>query len=196
MDGINNTLFGESNSGFWTEVILPLALPNVYTYEIPNHLVGQSQIGCRVEVVFGKNKKYSGIIKSILNQKPPYTTKPVLNVLDDQPIIYRQQLKLWNWISEYYMSTEGEVMAAALPANFKLNSEAILVFNEDFGEDFSSLNDEEFIVAEALLIKKQLQLLEVQLLLDASHVYPIIKKLIEKEVTTASGIVLSRADPV
>jgi primosomal protein N' (replication factor Y) len=182
MDGINNTLFGESNSGFWTEVILPLALPNVYTYEIPNHLVGQSQIGCRVEVVFGKNKKYSGIIKSILNQKPPYTTKPVLNVLDDQPIIYRQQLKLWNWISEYYMSTEGEVMAAALPANFKLNSEAILVFNEDFGEDFSSLNDEEFIVAEALLIKKQLQLLEVQLLLDASHVYPIIKKLIEKEV--------------
>jgi primosomal protein N' (replication factor Y) len=182
MDGINNTLFGESNSGFWAEVILPLALPNVYTYEIPNHLVAQSQIGCRVEVVFGKNKKYSGIIKSILNQKPPYATKPILNVLDDQPIIYPQQLKLWNWISEYYMSTEGEVMAAALPANFKLNSEAILVFNEDFGEDFSSLNDEEFIVAEALLIKKQLQLLEVQMLLDASHVYPIIKKLIEKEV--------------
>ena len=182
MDGINNTLFGESNSGFWAEVILPLALPNVYTYEIPKHLVAQSQIGCRVEVVFGKNKKYSGIIKSVLNQKPPYATKPILNVLDDQPIIYPQQLKLWNWISEYYMSTEGEVMAAALPANFKLNSEAILVFNEDFGEDFSSLNDEEFIVAEALLIKKQLQLLEVQLLLDASHVYPIIKKLIEKEV--------------
>jgi len=182
MDGTNNTLFGESNSGFWAEVILPLALPNVYTYEIPKHLVAQSQIGCRVEVVFGKNKKYSGIIKSVLNQKPPYATKPILNVLDDQPIIYAQQLKLWNWISEYYMSTEGEVMAAALPANFKLNSEAILVFNEDFGEDFSSLNDEEFIVAEALLIKKQLQLLEVQLLLDASHVYPIIKKLIEKEV--------------
>lgn len=182
MDGTNNTLFGESNSGFWAEVILPLALPNVYTYEIPKHLVAQSQIGCRVEVVFGKNKKYSGIIKSVLNQKPPYATKPILNVLDDQPIIYPQQLKLWNWISEYYMSTEGEVMAAALPANFKLNSEAILVFNEDFGEDFSSLNDEEFIVAEALLIKKQLQLLEVQLLLDASHVYPIIKKLIEKEV--------------
>lgn len=182
MDGTNNTLFGESNSGFWAEVILPLALPNVYTYEIPKHLVAQSQIGCRVEVVFGKNKKYSGIIKSVHNQKPPYATKPILNVLDDQPIIYAQQLKLWNWISEYYMSTEGEVMAAALPANFKLNSEAILVFNEDFGEDFSSLNDEEFIVAEALLIKKQLQLLEVQLLLDASHVYPIIKKLIEKEV--------------
>ncbi len=182
MDGTNNTLFGESNSGFWAEVILPLALPNVYTYEIPKHLVAQSQIGCRVEVVFGKNKKYSGIIKYVLNQKPPYATKPLLNVLDDQPIIYPQQLKLWNWISEYYMSTEGEVMAAALPANFKLNSEAILVFNEDFGEDFSSLNDEEFIVAEALLIKKQLQLLEVQLLLDASHVYPIIKKLIEKEV--------------
>ena len=73
-------------------------------------------------------------------------------------------------------------MAAALPSNFKLNSEAIIIYNEDYGEDFSELNDEEFIVAEALLIRKQLQLLEIQLLLDSSHVYPVIKKLIEKEV--------------
>jgi len=181
--GLENQInFTESNSGFWTEIILPLALPLVYTYEIPTHLINIAKIGCRAEVVFGKNKKYAGIIKSITNQKPPYTTKSIINILDDAPIVYNQQLQLWKWMSEYYMCTEGEVMAAALPANFKLSSETVVIFNEDFGEDFSSLNDEEYIVAEALLIKKQLQLIEIQLILDASHVYPIIKKLLEKDV--------------
>jgi primosomal protein N' (replication factor Y) len=61
-------------------------------------------------------------------------------------------------MSQYYMCSEGEVMAAALPANFKLSSETILIYNEEIGEDFSNLGNDEFLVAEALLIKKQLQL--------------------------------------
>jgi primosomal protein N' (replication factor Y) len=154
----------------------------VYTYEIPITLTEKAKPGCRAEVVFGKNKKYAGIIKSIVKEKPPYITKSILNILDDTPLLFLEQLNLWNWMSEYYMCTEGEVMNAALPANFKLNSETILIFNEDIGEDFSLLDDEEFIVAEALLIKKQLQLLEVQQILDASHVYPVIKRLLDKNV--------------
>ena len=67
------------------------------------------------------------------------------------PIIYPQQLKLWEWMAQYYMCSEGEVMAAALPAHFKLSSETILVFNEEYGDDFSDLDHDEFLVAEALL---------------------------------------------
>ncbi len=85
-------------------------------------------------------------------------------------------------MSRYYMCSEGEVMAAALPTNFKLSSETVLVYNEEAGEDFSHLGDEEFLVAEALLIKKELRLTEVQQLLDSTHVYPVIKKLIDKKV--------------
>lgn len=69
-----------------------------------------------------------------------------------------------------------------MPANLKLSSETILVWNEEHSEDFSDLNDKEYIVAEALLIKKELKLSEVQQLLDVSYVYPVIKKLIEKNV--------------
>jgi primosomal protein N' (replication factor Y) len=68
------------------------------------------------------------------------------------------------------MCSEGEVMAAALPAHFKLSSETILLYNEEFGDDFSSLDNEEYLIAEALLIKKQLNLTEVQQVLDATHV--------------------------
>ena len=140
----NEILFTEQASGQWAEIILPLALPQNYTYSIPVELVEKVKPGCRAEVEL-KNKKYAGIVKNILDKEPAYTTKPVLNVLDDEAIVYPQQLLLWQWMAQYYMCSEGEVMAAALPAHFKLSSETILLFNEEVGDDFSHLGNEEFL---------------------------------------------------
>ena len=167
----------------YAEVILPLALPTTYTYAVPENFADKIQIGCRVEVAL-KSKRYAGVVKSISSKLPPYETKLILNVLDEEPVLYPQQLQLWNWISNYYMCSEGEVMAAALPAHFKLSSETILQFNDEYGDDFSGLNSDEYLVAEALLIKNQLNLSEVQQILDITHVYPVIKNLIEKKVCT------------
>ena len=177
-------LFNENSSpvNLWVEVILPLAIPKTYTYSVPTELAAKIKIGCRAEVVFGKNKKYAGIIKSINKTEPAYTTKNILSVIDDEPIIYHQQLHLWKWISDYYMCSEGEVMAAALPTHLKLSSEGILIFNEEYGDNFSDLDNEEYLVAEALLLKKELNLTEVQMVSDIIHVYPLIKKLIDKKV--------------
>jgi primosomal protein N' (replication factor Y) len=166
----------------WAEIILPLAIPKTYTYSIPNRLAKKIKEGMRAEVVFGKNKKYAGIIKSFSATMPAYETKEILNIIDDEPIIYPQQLKLWSWVSEYYMCSEGEVMSAALPTHLKLSSETVLIFNEEFGEDFSQLDNEEYLIAEALLIKHELRVPEVQQILDVNHVYPVIKKLIDKKV--------------
>lgn len=179
----NNALALDSNAiACYAEVILPLALPKTYTYAVPQSFVSKLNIGCRVEVVLGQNKRYAGIVKLITNSVPPYQTKPILNVLDDEPVLYEKQLQLWTWLSEYYMSSEGEVMAAALPAHFKLSSETIVLFNEEYGDDFSALDNDEYLVAEALLLKTQLTLSEVQQILDVTHVYPVIKRLIEKHV--------------
>lgn len=172
----------EKPTNTWIEVILPLALAQTYSYSVPENLVKKLQIGCRVEVVFGKNKKYAGIIKSIFFQKPAFETKDILGVIDDEPVIYPKQLQFWKWISDYYMCSEGEVMAAALPTHLKLSSEAILIFNEEYGDDFSQLNDDEYLLAEALLIKKELKITEVQQVTNLAHVYPLIKMLIEKKV--------------
>ena len=177
-------LFNESvhTPDIWVEIILPLAIPKTYTYSVPLALHAKIKIGCRAEVVFGKNKKYAGIIKKISLNQPSYETKNILNVIDEEPVVYPQQLLLWKWISEYYMCSEGEVMAAALPTHLKLSSEAILIYNEEYGEDFSQLDNEEYLVAEALLIKKELKLTEVQQVADFIHVYPLVKRLIEKKV--------------
>lgn len=167
----------------FAEVIIPLALPKNYTWSVPDIFKLQVKPGVRVEVVLGKNKKYSGIIRQLHQQQPqPYETKEILNVLDQEPVVFSEQLKLWEWIAGYYMCSEGEVMAAALPAHFKLTSETVLVFNEEAGEDFSELDNDEYIVAEALAVKKELSISEVQQVLDNHHAYPVIKRLIEKKI--------------
>ena len=161
----------------FAEVIIPLALPKNYTWKIPDQMIDLISIGCRVEVNLGKNKKYAGVVKRIHNESPKtFEAKEILNLLDVEPVVQPYQLKFWEWLAEYYMCTEGEVMAAALPAHFKLSSETIIVFNEEFGDDFSQLDNEEYIVAEALLMKHELRLTEVQQLLEVTHVYQIVNR--------------------
>ena len=166
----------------YAEVIIPLALPTNYTWSVPGEWQSRIREGCRVEVEL-RNRKYAGIVKRLHHEKPSaFEPKPIGNLLDTEPIVHPSQQKLWEWIAEYYLCSEGEVMAAALPAHFKLSSETILVFNEEAGDEFSHLDNDEFIVAEALLIRKELKVPEVQQLLDSNHVYPVIKRLIEKKV--------------
>ena len=90
MAGSNET----KGYSLWAEVILPLALPKVYTYAIPDEMKKTALPGCRVEVVFGRNKKYAGIISTMVTQEPPYITKPILRVLDDSPLLYEGQLQI------------------------------------------------------------------------------------------------------
>jgi primosomal protein N' (replication factor Y) len=167
----------------FAEIIIPLALPRNYTWSVPEKLAAQVHPGVRVEVNLGRQKKYAGVVKAVHPEKPAgFEVKEILNVLDPEPVIHPWQLQFWEWLAAYYCCTEGEVMAAALPAHFKLSSETVLVFNEEFGEDFSTLDSEEYMVAEALLMKHELRLTEVQQILDTTHVYPVVNKLIGKKV--------------
>lgn len=167
----------------YADVILPLALPRNYTYAVPPEMEAAIQPGSRVAVQLGKQKKYAGIVKSVHEQAPSaYKTKPIMDLLDKEPVVYPTQLAFWEWIAQYYMCNEGDVLNAALPAHLKLSSETILLYNEAYGDDFSLLDDHEYLIAEALLLRKELRIGEVQLILDRSDVYSVIKHLIEKKV--------------
>jgi primosomal protein N' (replication factor Y) len=165
----------------YAEIIIPLALPKNYTWEIPTHLTEEVMIGMRVEVMLGANKRYAGIIKKFIEVKPDaFDPKPILSVLDEAPIVYPAQIALWEWMANYYMCTEGEVMQAAIPSHLKISSESIFIFNEDFALDNHHLTDAEYIISEALQIKKELSISEIQKLLDKKSVYPVVNKLILK----------------
>ena len=102
----------------YVDLILPVPLHGVFTYAVPEGMtVG---VGCRVLVTFGRNKTYLGIVVRLHHQKPEgYEVKPILQVMDTAPIVTGQQLKLWQWISDYYLSPIGDVYKAALPAVLK-----------------------------------------------------------------------------
>jgi len=104
----------------YADVILPVPLDGMFTYAVPPSLEHRVKTGQRVLVPFGRNKNYVGIIGRLHNEKPEdYQVKPVALLLDDTPVLLPQQLRLWQWISDYYMSPIGEVYKAAMPAGLK-----------------------------------------------------------------------------
>lgn len=104
----------------FVDVILPLPLDGVFTYSVPTSEKGRVREGARVVVPFGRNKTYVGIISNIHFQSPEgYQTKDIFQVIDFSPILLDTQLKLWQWIADYYMSPIGEVYKAALPSGLK-----------------------------------------------------------------------------
>ena len=127
----------------FAEIIIPLALQVNYTWQIPAENVAEVSVGVRVEVEL-RNKKYSGIIKTLHHNKPAaFTPKPIIQIIDNTPILHPVQLKFWSWISDYYLCSEGEVMQAALPANLKLSGESVISFNEEIEELPDNLSDYE-----------------------------------------------------
>ena len=167
------------------DVILPLAVPNLYTYRIPFELNQFVCVGQRVVIPFGRSKLYTAIVKKIHNAPPKYTTKYIEFILDEQPIVTAIQLKLWDWISEHYMCHIGEVMLAALPSSLKLASETKVLINDRFEGDLSSLSDQEYLIKDALELRSVLSLGEIGEILDIKTVYPIVKRLIDKGVVVA-----------
>jgi primosomal protein N' (replication factor Y) len=104
----------------FADVILPVPLDGTFTYSVPRQWEEQVKKGMRVLVPFGRNKTYVGIISNIHDQASgEYQTKDILQMLDDSPILLDSQLRLWQWIADYYMSPIGEVYKAALPAGLK-----------------------------------------------------------------------------
>ena len=104
----------------FADVILPVPLDGLFTYSVPQQLETQVRVGVRALVPFGRNKTYVGIVAKTHLQAPEgYQVKDILQVLDASPILLGQQLKLWQWISDYYMSPIGDVYKAALPAGLK-----------------------------------------------------------------------------
>ena len=120
----------------FVDVLLPLAVQNLFTYRVPASLVKEVFPGKRVIVPFGRQKIYSALIKRVHNSFPdPTSLKEIQSILDENPVVNEKQFLLWEWMSGYYICTQGEVMNSALPASLKLQSET-RVMAESFRSDY------------------------------------------------------------
>jgi primosomal protein N' (replication factor Y) len=173
----------------FADLILPLSLPNLYTYRVPMEWNDLVKPGQRVIVQFGKNKLYTALIRQIHDKAPlGYTAKYMDTLLDEQPVVTEQQFLLWDQLASYYMCPLGDVFNAALPAGLKLSSETKIIPNPVYTGDLSELSDREFLVSEALQLRNVLSFEEISEILSLKIIQPVIKALLEK------GVILVREE--
>lgn len=163
----------------FADVILPLPLSAVFTYSVTAEQLPMLCVGSRVVVPFGTKKFYTAIVRRLHNEKPEgFVVKPILEVLDSHEVVFPQQLRLWDWLSDYYMCSVGEVYKAALPSGLKLESESVVSANTEFEAD-RKLTARETAIYEFLSDGKPMSVGTIAKNTGIQNPLPVIKTLME-----------------
>lgn len=169
----------ETRNTLFAELLLPVPIPKLFTYRVPQTLNEHIKTGQRAIVQFGDRKVLTALIINI-HQQPPteYEAKYILEILDEFPTVSELQLKLFQWMADYYMCTMGEVMNAALPAGLKLSSESMVQLHPAFNLEET---DYAFSEKELMLLKRlqhdTLSYSEIAKFLGVKYIYSILKSL-------------------
>ena len=164
---------------FFVDVLLPLPLPKAFTYVVNEEEYTFLSPGYRVGVPFGKNKLYTGLVYKKHQVAPQtYTPKAIEVILDEYPLVHAQQLAFWEWMSDYYRCTMGNILRTALPSAFLLTSETTVTKQEDAEVHWDELSDEAFLVMEALE-KSDLLVEDIQAIVQRKRILPLIHGLVE-----------------
>jgi len=181
---------------FFIDVILPIPIEKLFTYQVTEAEYHFLNAGIRVSVPFGKSKIYTGLVFNKHNDPPKiYEAKDIHQILDETPIVTSIQLRHWQWIANYYMCTVGEVMRSALPSAFILESETIIIRNSEVKPNDEELKDDEFLVYEALHHQSSLKIQDIMGILDKKNVLPVIKRLIDKNVISVQEEIYEKYKP-
>lgn len=165
----------------FADVILPLPLHSCFTYSLPDEWADEVQIGCRVVVPFGRKKYYTAIVRNVHYCAPTeYEVKEVSALLDARPILLPRQFKFWEWLSDYYLCTQGDVYKAALPSGLKLESETIVEYNPDFESDVC-LPEKEQKILDMLSADPEQCVTKLEKETGIKNILSVIKSLLDKE---------------
>lgn len=168
---------------FFVEVILPLSLAKTFTYRVSEAEFHFVKNGMRVVVPFGKSKMYTAlIIDKHQNEPTLYEAKEIDQILDEKPIVTQFQITHWQWIASYYMCAIGDVYRGAMPSALLLESETIISQKQSVTIKEAELTDDEFLVYQALQHQSSLRIQDITAILNKKNVFPVIQKLIDKQV--------------
>lgn len=181
-------------SRWYAEIILPLPLDSTFTYAIPAEMESVVKVGYRVIVPFGRKKYYTGIVRSLTTQAPGgFEIKDIAVVLDGYPIVRHPQLKLWEWVAEYYMCAVGDVYKAAVPSGLKVESETFVELNPDYEPDEESRpDDREALVISLLNEKKSLAVSAIAREITVKNLPALITSMIERGILVISEKIIER----
>jgi primosomal protein N' (replication factor Y) len=170
---------------FFAEIILPLSLAKTFTYRVSEAEFHYIKKGMRIAVPFGKNKIYTGLVLELHQNQPElYEAKEIQQILDEKPVVTEIQLAHWQWMANYYMCAIGDVYRGAMPSALLLESETIISLEPETIVDESQLSDDEFLVYQALQQQSALKVHDISSILNKKTIFPVIKKMMEKNIVT------------
>jgi len=167
---------------YFIEVIIPIALPQTFTYKVSEAEFDFIQMGVRVAVPFGKSKFYTALVAEKHHNPPTlYEAKEIHQIIDEKPIVTPIQIEHWKWIATYYMCSIGEVYRTALPSALLLESETMISAKKEVTVP-DDLSDDEYLLVEALQQQTALKISEITSILNKKKVFPIIQQLLDKNI--------------
>ncbi|GIM51820.1 primosomal protein N' [Capnocytophaga cynodegmi] len=179
---------------YFVDVILPIPLRKLFTYGVNQDEAHFLKPGMRVAVSFGKSKVYTALVFQVHTNQPTYQTKDIEYILDETPVVNQLQLQHWQWISEFYMCSLGEVFKMVMPSSFLLESETII--EKSFKElEINELTDEEWLIYEALNFKTALTGNEVAKIVGNKKALKVLKGLVDKNAIKISEKIFEKYVP-
>ncbi|AZB25614.1 primosomal protein N' [Chryseobacterium bernardetii] len=164
----------------YAQIVLPLNLKGSFTYKVPEELMSEIQPGMRVLVPFGGKKIYTGIVFELHDNTPDnFVAKEIISILDEKPILPDEQIRFWNWLSDYYLCNLGEIYRLAFPSSLKLESETYLKLKPDVVVDFENLDVNEMYLIQALEVRQLVNLTDIEAFIPKKEIIKTINSLID-----------------
>ncbi|WP_223600359.1 primosomal protein N' [Chryseobacterium sp. GVT01B] len=164
----------------YAQIVLPLNLKGSFTYKVPEEMMSEIQAGMRVLVPFGGKKIYTGIVFELHDNAPEnFTAKEIISMLDDKPIVPEEQIRFWNWLSEYYLCSLGEIYRFSFPSSLKLESETYLKLKPGIVVDFENLDVNEMYLIQALEVRQLINLTDIEAFIPKKDIIKTINSLID-----------------
>ena len=167
---------------YYVDVLLPLHLPDTYTYRVPRELASAVCPGLRVAVQFGQRKIYSALVRRVHHTAPRWKSKYIMGLVDDEPLVTERQMEFWEWMARYYMCYPGDVMAMALPAGLKLESESMVMMHPDFDGDLSSLSKYELQIVNLLGEHPSMRVMDIGRAVGVQKIMPLLRGMMERGI--------------
>lgn len=143
-------------------------------------MMSEIQAGMRVLVPFGGKKIYTGIVFELHDNAPEnFTAKEIISMLDDKPIVPEEQIRFWNWLSEYYLCSLGEIYRFSFPSSLKLESETYLKLKPGIAVDFENLDVNEMYLIQALEVRQLINLTDIEAFIPKKDIIKTINSLID-----------------
>ena len=181
MNAPNSHHLSSEPQALFADIILPIPLPKLLTYRVPQKLIPLIAQGSRVLVPLGIQKILTGIVEKMHTEHPPYLTKEIMDVLDESPVIKPIQIRFMHWLAAYYLCTLGEVILVALPNGFRLSSQSKIQLHPKADLIAAHFSSQERLLLAALRQRTELTYTEAAVVVAQKSIHHIIKSLLKKQ---------------